>query len=255
METTAGLTIVSPQGAILRVPRNSPQYAQAKALLQGDSPMAQVWHALQKLLENPFQGLVSWFAHHGVSLAITEEAVTLDGINCSPSWLVAVKRYFQHRANPRALLLWATQCQGRGAVPSMYLVPSTGQAPQPISLVAVPAGAELGSLVLNGSLRDNAPLYALVRHPGVTRVDGALVLGSGVITHLGPREHLQACLKEPLLSDQEPLYRCQMGYKGGWLEDNSYATLEEAKANLKDILAFHAEGRILNRSTGEVVPV
>lgn len=262
MTTTQGVTVVGPTGQPLRLPATHPAYRAALSLLQQGLPEVQLWRSLMDLMDNPLKALVSWCERGGVRLREGGDELILNDIRLKRhSWLQFLNRLEATAGSPSlAIRLAATLGTHAGQVQVSDLCIHVGsEATDPLRLVRLErlaAEAEPGDKVLSAA---SAGQLFLVSY-GVFFADeaGGLTARDGVVLQKAPEGAgglavLRDVASQPAVLGFNRTYQCEEGSVDGWLANNSFDSLLEARRDAAELASVGAEVRIVNRISRDIV--
>lgn len=261
METKMGLTIVSSYGSsnTLRIVRQNPAFHSCKAILAKGLPAAQAWHEISELVSNPWKSFYDWFAGFGYSALVEDGFLKIANLSALSleKWKPHLDKVRATAGSPEPSLQLAKSIENTLDTESMrnlcihWQVGPAGPTPRFVQKRLLPEKARLGDLV-NDTSSGYWPFLVSYDHCSVS--NGKLHLSGGVVFRKLDREDDGSIfMSEPVILGNNRTYRCEEGDPSGWLEDLSFDSLAQARANLKEITQSGSEGRIINRISGLVV--
>lgn len=258
METQLGLTIVSSFGQ-LRVVRHNPAYNSCKAILTKGLPAAQAWQEISELAANPLKSFYDWLVGFGYQAKVEDGFLTIDNFPTELSiekWKPHFDKVRSTAGSPEPSLQFAKRVGNNLDLETMknlcihWQASPTGYTPRFAQKRMLPEQARPGDLV-TAAASGNWPFLVSYDH---CVSNGNLVLEGGMVfKKLAQEDDCARLLAEPVILGTNRTYRCEEGDPSGWLEDLSFDSLVQARANLKEITQTGAEGRIINRISGLVV--
>lgn len=262
METQMGLMVIGPKGQNLRLQSNHPAFRAGRDILRQSIPAEQMWQKLQELVANPLKALVDWCDRFGVRLQCEGDTLLLNDASLNRArWESFLGRMQAVSGSPKTVLqfvesLGANAGAVRASRLSLHLRDDLLSGPKPavLRMVNLPEEARTGDLVNESS---TGPVPYLVSYDDYLAEDsGNLVLRKGaVLSRVSSEAEAADILQQPVVLGFNRTYRCEEGTADGWLEDLSFDSLTAARRNAKDIQNSGAEARIINRITGESVPL
>lgn len=267
METPLGLTVIGPKGTPLRIMRSMPCFAASKALLKEGLPAEQLWQRLQDLLVSPFMAVIHWAERHG--LAITEADDTFkigDRQFDKVRWLPLVDRLMKVGASAEVLpMVHDLLAEAVDQVPVGDLCLHWHETPFGprlglVERLVLPEEVKTGDLLkapTRGLRRGPAYLVSFTTVALKEDLDGkpSIIGTEGLVIGKVLNEHwAEDVLKQPVILGYNRTYRVEEGGGDGWLEDTCTDSLMDARVIAKEIKDSGAEARIINRTSGDVVP-
>ncbi|MBU9200436.1 hypothetical protein KTD31_03585 [Burkholderia multivorans] len=262
METQMGLMVIGPKGQKLRLLSNNPAFRAGRDILRQSMPAEQMWQKLQDLVANPLKALADWCDRFGVRLQCEGDTLLLNDVSLQRTcWEGLLSRMQAVGGSPKTILQFAEALGANaGAVEagqlSLHLREDLLSGPRPavLRMVNLPKDARTGDLV-NETSSGSVP-YLVSYDDYLAEDSGNLILRKGTVLNRVTSEAEAAdILLQPAILGFNRTYRCEEGTADGWLEDLSFDSLTAARRNAKDIQNSGAEARIINRITGESVPL
>lgn len=260
METKQGLTVIGPQGQVLRLLRRDPIFLEGKNILQLTLPAEQQWQQLQSLVLNPFKALVSWCERFGLTFKEDGGLLKLNDVPLnSKDWLPLFQRTQRVCGSPQFILNFANRLGDHATAAkagnvTLHLREDKlrGRQAALLKKVGLAATARTGDIVTETS---SGPVPYLVSYDDLlVQPDGEIKGLRGIV--LSPvllEKEADDVLAQPAVLGFDQTYRCEEGTSEGWLHDRSFDSLAAARLNAHEIQATGAEVRIINRITGDAV--
>lgn len=265
METQLGLMVIGPQGQYLRIPRGHPAFQSGRNVLHQQSmPAEQAWRLLNELMEKPLKALSAWVEKFGFLLQDKGPTILLrDKALDRDRWLPLLQKSMATGGSPAHALLLADRLGehankvdvGQLCVQLTPVRKAKGALIRAvIRLCSLPDAARVGDLVEGDPV---GPKLCLVGYDDYTVTEsGDLTFQKGrVLQEVLDESWARDVLAQPFILGNNLTYQCEEGSPDGWLTDLSFDSLAAARANAKEIVDFGREARIINRLTGDVVPV
>lgn len=262
IETHLGMTVVGPGNRSVRILRSAAVFVTGVAIMHGTLPAEQKWLQLQELVENPLKAMVTWFERFGITFKDEGDTFRLNDVFLSRErWLPLLNRTQTLGGSPVHLMQFVEKLGSAAQFARVEKVAlhlhekkNLGLRPGLLMKVGLPKEARKGDVV-NESSKGDVPF--LVSYDEFTVcADGSLQPLSGfVLAPVTNEAEAADILEQPAVLGFNRTYRCEEGAATGWLEDYSFDSLKAARRNVKDILRSGAEARIVNRITGDVVPL